>query len=207
MARVYVGDDRIASTLIYGETQPSTMRFLERQYNEDDSAGGLSQAKFGSRMRDLYDRFHDSTLMARTRAAIRKLDTAFTPDDIRPLKTIGALQHAKNTMRRFIMASPEVRAMYQQQRIEGYGHHYVDDYADKDVKDIPEYQHVMSGLMDVNEDGDTEFELYLDVEYDLDEYYRLDIDQQLDIRATWLETIYRIRLGKEDPTSTVNAYL
>lgn len=206
MAKVIVGNDQLFNAILYGDQQASTQRFLRKQYEDSEGMSGFSE-RFMERTRSLFEDFYDSGLASRTRAALRKIKTAFVPDDIRELHTIGEIQHARSIMRQFIMASPYVREMYRGQRTEGYGPHYEDPYPNWRTEDIPEYQHVMSGLVEVQEDGSVTHTNYLDVEYGLDENISITHLQGLDVYHTWENIKSMYKAGKEDPLSTVNAYL
>lgn len=206
MARVFYGDEHVFSTMLHGETDPYTRRFLESQHIDEGRFRGIA-GDLHNRVKGLYERIHDSDLLARTRAAIRKIEGVFTPDDIRPLRTIGALQQARPRMRRVIMANPYVRELYQKQRIEGYSKYYKDDFPTRPTDELIEYQQVMSGIVEVSEEGDTSYELYMDVEHETHDEISMDMDQQVDSILTWNETIRLIRKGKEDPTSTINSFL
>lgn len=206
MARVIVGNDQLFNAVLYGEPQASTKRFLRKQYEDAESMAGFSD-RFISRTKSLFEDFYDSDLASRTRAALRKVRTAFIPDDYRELRTIGEIQNARPLMRNLLMANPVIRELFQKQRIEGYAHHYQDRYEGWRTEDIPEYQQVMSGIEEVQDDGSVMNTIYLDVEHKLHEHIDLDHQQQFDGYFSWHHAKELIRAGKEDPTSPVNARL
>lgn len=206
MARVIVGNDQLFNAILYGEPQASTKRFLRKQYEDAEEMEGFSD-RFISRTKSLFEDFYDSGLASRTRAALRKVRTAYIPDDVRELRTIGEIQNARPLMRSLIMAEPFIRDLFRKQRIEGYAHHYEDPYEDWVTEDIPEYQQVMSGIEEVQEDGSVQNTIYLDVEHGLHEHIHLDPEQQFDAYFTWHRVKSMVQAGKEDPTSPVNAYL
>jgi len=206
MARVIVGNDQLFNAILYGEPQASTKRFLRKQYEDAESLAGFSD-RFIERTKSLFEDFYDSGLASRTRAALRKVRTAFVPDDYRELRTIGEFQNARPLMRALIMAEPTIRELFKKQRIEGYAHHYQDPYEGWQTEDIPEYQAVMSGIEEVQEDGSVKNTIFLDVDLGLVEHLQLDHQQQFDGYFSWQHAKEHVRREKEDPTSPVNAYM
>lgn len=75
------------------------------------------------------DRFHNYTQgdFARRVNSVRGyINQNFKSDSVRYLTDVEDIQNAPAAMRHYVMAHPGMRSLYQENRIEGYGEHYVD---------------------------------------------------------------------------------
>ena len=139
------------------------------------------------------------------RNAIRHVASIFDEDTIYGFKTLEDTQTAKPVMQRFIMAMPQLREMYHEQRVDGYSSSYVDLQPGVVGEDHYDYRRVTDGVMMESEDGDdlvwtTHFE-------DLLENDRaLDISEQADILNTW-DLVSGLIAQRHDPTDVYGGRL
>ena len=204
------GDLETADILIYG-----TKAYL----NEDD---------VNSQMKDFTkDMLPDSLAfftkmmllqksLARNRAlqladgALRKVRSLWQEDTIRKLDSIGDFQHAPNVMRRFLMAEPTIRALWQKQLCDGYDD-IMEDTRGKADNEVQEYRQVMNGMIvsdNLDEDLDHSYTIY-DYHEDqlIEPSQRLSSSDQLDIYSSWQALKHYVAVGEEDPTSESNGFL
>jgi hypothetical protein len=206
MAQILEGGSLTFDSLAYGRPHPGTQQFLTAQLDRATNYLTSAGQQFMAGVHDLYDRLSGSTAARMLRAAGRGIRSMWQLDEIRAVQTIGDFQHAPPMMQRWIMADPMLRAMYIDQRIDGYSETYVDVDPGKVGEAHYDYRRATDGLIFDNPDDDgwtatTYFEELLpdDVE--------LTLEEQVDIQNTWAWMREVIKQGKEDPTSRFNADL
>ena len=109
-------------------------------------------------------------------------------------------------MQRWIMANPDVRKLYHEQRIDGYSDTYEDIHENSIGESHYDYRRVMNGIVVDNDDEEADYG-WSSVTYfeDLAEEDReLRIDEQYDILSSWHYLQRYLAVGKEDPTSLFN---
>jgi len=183
------------------------------QWVQDNIRNGMSNLNtaaqgFLNKAMDTYKYLTDGSL---TRAA-RKLSQEFGgllhPNTIVALEDLHMLQSAKPIMQQYIMAQPDLRAIYHRQLCDGYSETYVDDEPGKIGDDHYYFRRVTHGLIqDVKDDPDKTWRI---VEYfdDLKEGDReLTVDERMMIyERTWRAVEHYIDL-KLDMTDIFNSDL
>ncbi len=209
MAHFIDGGALTFNALAYCRPHPGTLQFLAAQ--RENTSRFLNEAgeRFFAGAQDLYERFNSSHAVRAVRAAGRALSNLWQLDEIRPLVDIGELQNAPPTMQRWIMAEPEVRRLYHQQRIDGYSHTYQDMQPGAIGEEHYDYRRVMDGMVVVDEvadeDGEYGWTATTYLEELLPDDNDLDIVEQVDITDTWQNAVAYIRRRKEDPTDRFGA--
>ena len=206
MAQIHDGGGMMFDALAYGQPHVSTQQFLVNQFdNLSATLQNAGQAFIDSAQR-AYDAISGSQAMRVLRAAGRAVRSAWQLDEIRPLFTIGELQHAPMTMQRWLMAEPTARALYHQQKIDGYSDTYIDMHPGDIGERHYDYRRAMDGLLVVDEsseDGDWHAMQYPDELLPNDA--ELELDQQIDIQQAWAFLQAKIADHGDDPTSRYNA--
>ena len=197
---VMTGDDVSFRALAYGyEKHPGTLSFMESTMNNVSNVLTAGGQAFLSNARSIYDNLNGSYAMQMARAACNKVGNMFARTDIHEIREIEKLQNANLIMQRYIMASPEVRTVFQSQLCNGYSETYVDMYPGKIGEDHYDYRRVQNGILN---DEDERITYYLD---DLVEGDReLAFDEQLAIKATWKVVADLMKYGSVDPTDPLN---
>jgi hypothetical protein len=150
--------------------------------------------------REVFERYNGAEALRAAKAAIRSVQFCFQEDVIRPLYDIGAIQQAPLSMQRWIMASPDVREFYHQQRCEGYADTYIDMEPKSIGIDHSDYRKVMSGVIQECEEGDFDWKTVIYFEGD-DNDVRLSLSEKVDVLSVWSMIKSMMRPGNEDPTS------
>lgn len=211
MATVIQGGDDTFNALALGEMHPGTQQFLSTQLQAPTHHLTEQGQRFFQSTQELFKRFEDSRAMRLITAAKRAVGGIWNSDEVKYLSTIEELQWAPSKMRRLIMAEPEIRRLYHQQRLEGYGDVYRDAYPDDIGEAHYDYRRVTNGFIFVNEDAkDDEPEWSCTTYFDDHEEYgdrELDLLEQVDVVNTWEAARLRLRKGGDDPTSRFNAAL
>lgn len=193
------------NALCYGQKNPGTMQYLERQVeNISNTLTSAGQAWFAD-SQQLWDRFNGSDALRLARAAVRKAGSLFQDDAIRSLWKIGEIQNAPLTMQRWIMAEPTVRKMYQEQRCDGYSGTYLDMYPGTIGESNYDYRRVMQGMVTIDGEGQEKTMFYLDELAVGDR--ELYLDEKIDIINSWEIVASLMKYGQDDVTSVFNSKL
>lgn len=137
------------------------------------------------------------------RFAARMVKNVFKPNTIRPLETIEELRSAEVIMQRYVLAQPDLRKLYNQQRIDGYSDTYVDVDRGCIGNNHYDYLRVMDGIAVFKEDDESDAPEWVVTEVSLDEdrdTRRLMYEEQMFIiEKTWNAVTKAIASG-DDPT-------
>lgn len=190
--------------LAFGSQHPGTLNFLESQR----TAVRNNLNEFGRQFLQTADtymqRFNNAEFVRITRAALRKAQYVWRNDELMELKSIGEIQQAKPIMQRYIMAEPELRQMYIEQRVDGYSDTYVDLEPGRVGRDHYDYRRVVNAVFVPNEEDNLVSTTYYEtLRADDRELYPTE---QVAVLATW-HGLKPLLLGKDDPTSVYNAAL
>ena len=207
MATVITGDMDMFDQMVHGTISRAPAEYLQQAQQQFLANVIPSAHGFFEKAWAMQQRMADSRAMHAARSVSRKFQSIWQHDAIRALNTIGEFQNAPQTMRRFVLAQPEVNKMWRDQLIEGYGLDYEDTNNSTNIEDNLEYRQVMDGaLVELPDDDDYEYEFVCYHSDILDDAPELAITEteQHDIRSSWryLEDI--ILYGDEDPTSETN---
>lgn len=206
MARVLDGSIDTFRALAYEVPVDSildSIRSLGNRY--DNSLTARAQDRFAD-IRERHAVFDFRAAKRKVKAAMRKFDNYWVADMIQQLKDIGQFQHAPTKMVRYLMAEPETRQRFYNDRCEGYGDNYVDLYPNRIGDDDPVYRKVMEGIWVEDEKGEMSYTEYWPTEEgDLEE--DLEFSEQLDVIHSWTKLKDFLSKGVEDPTSPYNGRL
>jgi hypothetical protein len=196
------------SAFAHGETHPGTARYLENMISQPTQALGAASQALMQQTGELYDRFMGSEAMRRIRAAGRQIASHWQRNEILPMETTEQLQTAPLKMHRWLMAEPNIRALYHQNQCDGYSDTYVDAAPGFIGPDHEDYQRVMDGIVE-DSDESSEYEWSsTEYMYDLPEDEREFIfDEQFDILRSWHTMAESVMAKEDDPTSRWNAEL
>lgn len=206
MPQVFYGGDNAMSSLVFGEKHPATLAALEQsmvQMHQHYSQYLNTAAQaFFSNTQELYDRFNSAEALALARAAVRKMEGVYDLQTIRPLYELAELQSANPTNQRWIMAQPDLRRLYHEQRLDGFADNYEDMFPHTAGDAHYDYRQVVSGVVQPvvgNPDYDWEHVEWLgDV---LEGDRELTLTEKLNvIEATWPAIQMVLAQGKDDPT-------
>lgn len=197
--RVFEGNPDVFNALIYPEQTQTARRFIEDQFIKVSETLTETGRQFINGAKDLYDRIVNSPAMATARAIMNQTNIYFDPNLVMSIDNLEGLQQAKIGMQRWIMAQPDVRKAYHEQRIDGYADTYVDMHPNDIGENHYDYRRVMDGVVVENLDGSWMFAQYLDELYENDR--SLNISEKSDILHAWDIAKLYIERSKEDPTS------
>lgn len=202
---VVEGGPETFNALCYSEKHPSTLQFLQNQFQNIQSTLVNAGNEFLAGTRAIYDRYNDSEAMRRARLALNKVQNIFKPDNIHSLWELQDIQNAQLVMQRWIMANPIPREMYHKQLLDGYSDSYVDNFPEDVGESHYDYRRVMHGVVQDCPENDFKIVHYLDELYEGDR--ELSLEEQADILSTWDIVNAILKRNEDDPTSPYGAML
>lgn len=207
MARIIDGDVSTFNALAYGEKHLGTQQFLYSHMENMSHVLTDAGRRFFDASREVFQQMEKTRTGRLIKAAQRAVGSIWQSDEIRYLCTVGEFQWAPEKMRRYIMAQPEVRQMYHEQRLEGYEGWYKDAYPTDIGETHWDYRRVMNGVV-VEGEGELDWTAstyYEDGDYTLEP--DMDFLDQVDVLDSWNTVVHLIRQGGDDPTSHWNSSL
>lgn len=208
MVQVVFGGANEFNALLYGQQHPGTLNYFENQQAQiAQMSETLTEAgkRFYANSQELYERFQGAEALRHAQAAIRKVGSVFQLDTVRDLWELGAIQNAPLTMQRWIMAQPDVREAFHNQRCDGFSDTYVDMHPGKIGRDHYDFRRVMNGMVEDDEEHGYKVTFYLD---ELSEGDReLTLEEKVDVLSTWDIVRSLVKTGKDDPTSAYGGQL
>lgn len=199
--RVIEGGVDTFSALAYGMPDPMTMQWCNERVNyHRQSLMPEIRNYFDTNVNSVFSDIDVGAITRTAKAVIGRLQSAFVHDIPQVLTTLEEIQHAPPIMVRYIMAHPEIRSRYREDRLAGYDEQYVDEYAHETDEEYTLYREVINGVFIEQPDGD-----HIATEW-LGEFEdsTLDFTDQVAIMETWENTIAHILAGESDPTSIYN---
>lgn len=190
--------------MAYARLHPNTINYLSNQVNQAFTNISANAMNMFNQASNYFRGFNYDEFMRTSRAAVRAIGNMWQHEDIMPIDTIGGLQHASLEMQRWLMAEPTVRAVYHDQRCDGYHETYID--MQPNAIGISHYDYrratnhlfmprgdtlVASSYMETIREGDRE----------------LHVTEQADIQIAWHHMRTAILNNQDDPTSRTNARL
>lgn len=203
MVQVVVGGSSDFNAMVYGyDRHPGTMNFLENQFSNISSTLTEAGKSFFSNAKDVFESFTNSDAMRAARNALRKAGGLFQRDEIRSIWDLGDIQTAKPTMQRYIMAMPELRSLWQQQRIDGYSDTYVDMHPGAIGENHYDFRRMVNGVVqELVDDPEADYVIRECIDDLVDDDRELDTDEKADLDYTREVVKAIVDIGEDDPTS------
>ena len=194
---------------VYAQPSQQDIAFFENNTQTFFDTIGQSGYQFFHDLRDRMQTVDFGKLKEYTQAAARRVSTFWDTDSIRPLTTLTDIQFAPQAMIRWQMANPDVRKMYHKGLVAGYDDLYKDYYPNVSGHDHVDFQLVMDGVEQYDEDGDIMWVSYDEDEIvnDEDSVNHLSLSERVDIIESWNVTSDFLARMKEDPTSRFSGML
>ena len=190
--------------MAYARLHPNTINYLTNQASQTFTNLSNNAMHMFNTVSNVFKAFNYDEFIRTSRAAVRAIGNMWQHEGIMPIDTIGGLQHASLEMQRWLMAETTVRALYNDQRCDGYHETYID--RDPGCIGVNHYDYrratnhlfmpvnetmVASSYMETLREGDRE----------------LHVTEQADIAIAWHHMRNTILNNQDDPTSRTNARL
>lgn len=201
------GYDAVDAIMGSGKPQQSTLAYFDNQYQNMLSAaqnvGDAALQQIYQIAQQTYNYVMDTRPWEMAEALMRQTTHMFDPNAIRTLAGLAALQTAKPTMQRWIMAMPEVREMYHNNQVDGYSATYEDAQPGKVGIDHYDWRRATNGMVEfVPEAEDWSSTTF--VEELIGNDRELSFGEKVDIKVTWAECLHQMQTQQYDPTSVWN---
>ena len=198
---IEVQDPRSFDLFMYPDQNFANQQYISNQLSAFSQSLTDVGRKFLETSREIYEKINDAVAVRAAKAALRMAKGLFHPNAIVPLESLDELRSAQPVMQRYIMAEPMLRAMYHQQRIDGYSDTYVDVHPNAVGEDHFDYRRVMTGF--VKEEVRDGEEVWVARQY-LDEIHQddreLDIHERHLVISAW-DLAKKFLEAKQDPTN------
>lgn len=195
---IEVNDPRVLDYSIFPEQNPMNYQFIRNNMmNFSDSLTDTGR-RFMEMHQQVYSAIDHNEIARKARQASRETQDLFRPDVIVPLESLEQLRGAQLTMQRYLMAHTGIRTLYHANRADGFNDTYIDMEPNRIGENHTDYRKVMSGAVEVQDDGSWICRQYFDELPDGDQ--ALDHDQKYLVRKAWDLMDVQIQNG-DDPTN------
>lgn len=203
---IQYGGDEDFSVLTYGAPNPHTAEFLNQQYANLNPAIFQDQS-FIERAYQIYEQNNGDAAILRARQLLNNTDSWIDPNAVFKINDVLGMQTAGPAMQRWIMANPEIRTLYHDERCHGYAESYVDDAPRVVGIDHYDFRRVVDGVFrDDPDDPELGIITIFNEDTSMDSG-EIDAFNQLDVLTTWDMLEFYLKHGKEDPTDVFGGEL
>lgn len=139
---------------LYGEQIQNNVSFFRDQYQSlMQNSAGLLPVGFLNNVTNHFNVLNSEEAARAARNAMLQSSHLLSSTAIRFLQTPAELMAAPISMIPYLMAVPEIRKMYLQQRIDGYADAYVNVHGNAMGRFHEDYRVLYDGVVQFNEDG------------------------------------------------------
>lgn len=208
MATHVAGGVDAFNSYVYAQPSQQDIEFFNRNNQTFYETIGQTGMAFFDGVRDRMQTIDFGRLQEYAQAAMRRVSSFWDTDTIRPLTTLADVQFPPDMMIRWQMANPDVRTMYHKKLCAGYDDKYVDFQPGVSRHEHHDYQRVMHGMEQYDEEGELCFVMYDETfEQEEDSVDYLSMSERCDIIQSWNTTTAFLNRMKDDPTSQFSGML
>ena len=200
---VYASDDDYGF-MRYGLPSSNERSMLRDRIEHTARSHGLLDSDFYRRAVDKFNSIDFERIERKIEAVRREVTHIFDRDIIKPMSSIGEFQQAGPNQARWLMANPRAKKLFEQDMIHGWRDMFTNRNPGRYGDDDPDYQQVMNGLAQFDEEGNEKFVQYLHL-YDEDGRTELAFADQVRVRdSMWANFNAFLDEGLDDPSSEEN---
>lgn len=188
--------------LIFPEQHQKSQNYIFQQLSSYVPTLTDVGRKFMETSKSIYDKFNDSNVIKMAKATLRAAKGIMQPNLIRHLHTLEDIQSAQPVMQRYIMAQPDLRQVYLEQRCDGYSDTYVDLHPGHVGEEHYDYRRVMDHVVveTVDKDGNDIWCVKSYAEDLIEGDRELTHDEKVDVLLTW-DSVKAYLDSRNDPTN------
>lgn len=183
------------------------MNYFENQYGTmmamASTVGNTALQQIYSIAQQTYNYVMDTRPWELAEALQRQTTHLFDPNGIRPLTALSELQTAKPVMQRWIMANPEIRQMWQANKIDGYSATYEDAQPGTIGASHYDYRLATSGMTTLDEET-ADWQAVTFTEELVEGDRAPSFLEKCDIAISWASCMHQMHTQQYDPTSVWN---
>lgn len=180
-----------------GHLDLGTQSWLGERSDALRSTISNTATSFFNQAASLYSMISTSDAVQALRNLTVKVENVWQSNVITHLQTLQQLQCAPLVMQRFIMAQPDIRKMYLNGEVSGYGDSYENLHGDGIGAKHYDWRRVMDGIGVVTDEG-YQFTQYVE---DTREDTELTVFEKVDVLRSWHMASTELSKGEQDPTS------
>lgn len=204
MINVIHGGNDAFDAIAFGRPDPLLQSWSQNRMAEfQTTLLPEAQLYFRNQANTVFQQVDYSNVIRLSRNLTNRESVGWSDSIVVPLLEIEDIQAPPTDMIPYIMADPEIQAMYQRSEISGYDEYYHDSFKTKEVVDYL-YGEVINGIYQTIPSTDTMKSTYVVGEYDSSPFDIVDKDS---ILQTWEMVKYHVSQRGEDPTSMNGAQL
>lgn len=186
--------------LAFPNQSPATALYFQNQLQNFSAALTETGQRFMQGARELYERIHDNTAVRMAKAAIRHAKGMYQPNVIIQIDDIEGFRSATPMMQNYIMAQPDLRDLYHQQRVNGYSDTYIDIDPKQNRDNHYYYRRVMDGVVqDTEVDGEYQWVAKQYCDELMEGHTDLTTEERSSILLSW-DKIQLLLAEERDPT-------
>jgi len=194
-ARVISGGEAGFDALVYTQPDQKLMDYLTNTINVATSKLNGASSYFVDTAKNIYEKYHNSSVINMAKALVGTMDTHINPDVILTY-TEDNIFNATPKMQQYIMVQPDLWQLNKEQACSAYDGMYYETHPDVDkAEDHVRYQEVMDGMLQFNEEGDGYVTFYTNSEME-----ELHVYDQFAIRNNW-DVVRNLIADGKDPSS------
>lgn len=188
------------SHLMFGEQNPLTASYLQERLGSIGTSLTNIGSKFVSESKAIYAKINDPSLLYKAKAALFNVRQVYNDRGISYLSSAAETQQANINMQRWVMAQPEIRMLYHEQKCDGYSESYVDIEPGCVGDAHRDYRLVMHEIVQEDVTGSMKVDYYNDEVMEGDT--TLSLLDKANILSTWdvISMFAKAGAGSADPT-------
>lgn len=180
-----------------GHLDMNTQSWLGERSDALRATISTTATNFFNQAASLYTMISTSNAVQALRNLTVKTENAWQSNVVTYLQTIEQVQCAPIVMQRYIMAQPDVRQMYLNGEVSGYGESYENLHGDGIAAKHYDWRQVMSDIVVVSDDS-WQHTTYVE---DTRDDKELTVFEKVDILRTWNVVQSALSAAEQDPTS------
>jgi len=132
--------------MMSSRTTEGIQQYIQQSMQNFYHSVGEANQQIIDSVKSYYQDFKSSFVGRALDAVQNKMASIWGDGSIQYVWAVGEIQQAPDLMVPYVMACPEIRTLYHQQRIEGYGDRYIDTEPQAIGKDHYHYRRVTDGM-------------------------------------------------------------
>lgn len=147
---IYDDSDGASMRALFGRTAPSTQQFIQNTVANYCQSLGQNMSGIAENVMQRFKDFNSISLTTRIENIRSRMNTLWESDCIKRLITLQQLQQSPETMQRWIMAHPTIRASWNREGCSGFNGNYRDIRPGGVKETHYDYRRVMNGVVEEN---------------------------------------------------------
>ena len=145
------GGPEVLNSLLYRPPDQNLLNYMQDKFHNVMAGVQNIGSSFKSSLSKLYNSYYSNEVINKTKQLAAQASIALRDDVIIPLQ-YGQFEQANLLTQRYVMAYPVLNDRVNRNLCHGFAETYFDEYPDSYGKERPDYQRVMDGVLQFNEE-------------------------------------------------------